>query len=78
MANYVLFKNWVRVVIFQKIATLVFAKFDSFKFGFAVVYNLAQNSSYRSSDSIQTRIYVYKLHEILSKLAILLQDSVFS
>lgn len=44
------------------------ANFGLFKnwiqFGFAVAYNLAQNTSYPGSDSVQMRIYIYKQHEV--------------
>ena len=73
MAHYILFKNWIRIIIFQKIATLAFTKYYSLQFGFTVVYDLAQNTSYHSSGSVQMRIYIYKWHEVLSKLPILLQ-----
>lgn len=77
MANYVLFKNWIRTVIFPKIATLAFAKHYSLHFGFAVIYDLAQNTSYHSSNSVQMRIYIYKRHELLFKIAYPIANQVY-
>lgn len=73
MAHYILFKNWIRIIIFQKIATLPFTKYYSLQFGFAVVYDFAQNTSSHSSGSVRMRIYIYKWHKVLSKLPILSQ-----